>query len=237
MKDRIICTLALAATLVPLASRAEEESPWSFDASIYGLLASMSGNVAVKGIPADVNVGFEHIWDNLKFGGMGTARVGYGKWALSSDVIYMDLEMSKGAVSAEAQQWMVQPALEHTFNQYFGLYAGARYNNLHLALHGPLDVNPSGTQEWWDPVMGARLAVPVWKKLSFHVAGDIGGFDVGSQLTWQAYPYFNWQFSKLASVQAGYRLLYTDYENGSGRSYFKYDVLSYGPQIGFTVHF
>ena len=204
---------------------------------MYGLLASLSGNVAVKGVPADVNVGFDKVWDNLKFGAAGTMRVGYGKWALSADVIYMDLGMTKGPFTVDVQQWMVQPALEYTINQYVGVYAGTRYNNLNLQVHGPLGVNPGATQEWWYPIVGARIGVPLWKQLSFHVTGDIGGFSVGSKLTWQAFPYFNWQFSKLASVQAGYRLIYTDYDTGSGSSYFKYDVLSYGPQIGFTLHF
>jgi hypothetical protein len=58
-----------------------------------------------------------------------------------------------------------------------------------------------------------------------------------SDLTWQAYPCFNWQFTKWASLQAGYRWLYTDYETGSGLNRFKYDMLTHGPQIGFTLHF
>ena len=33
--------------------RAEETNKWTFDLSLYGLAAGMSGNVAVKGIPAE----------------------------------------------------------------------------------------------------------------------------------------------------------------------------------------
>jgi hypothetical protein len=237
MKKKLVIILTLATALLPSALRAEETNKWTFDLSLYGLAAGMSGNVAVKGVPADVDVGFDKIWDNLRFGAMGSARVGYGRWALSTEVIYMDLQATKGPFTATAQQWMVQPALEYRVCRYFDAYAGTRYNNINLGLKGHLGINPSGTQDWWDPIIGGRVSLPLGKKFSFNVSGDIGGFGVGSDLTWQAYPFFNWQISKLASVQAGYRLLYTDYETGSGLNRFKYDILTSGPQVGFTLRF
>jgi hypothetical protein len=223
----------LTAQTIPTA----EASPWSFDASLYGLAAGMSGNVTVKGVPADVNVGFDEVWNHLKFGAMGTARLGYNRWALSSDVIYMELGATKAPFNVGVQQWMVQPALEYRFCRYFDGYVAGRYNNIHMWLTGPFTVTPSGTQAWWDPVLGSRIRLPVVGKLSFNVSGDIGGFDVGSELTWQALPFFNFQFTKLASMQVGYRFLYTDYSTGSGLNEFKYDVLTCGPQIGFALHF
>ena len=237
MKNQLVIVIALAAAVLPPALRAEETNHWTFDVSLFGLAAGMSGNVTVKGVPSDVDVGFDKIWDHLKFGAMGSARVGYGPWALSTEVVYMDLEGTKGPFTATAQQWLVQPALEYRFCQYFEAYAGTRYNNIALELNGPLGRNPSGTHEWWDPVVGGQVSLPVWKTISFQVKGDIGGFDVGSKLTWQAFPYFNWQISKLASLQAGYRFLDTDYETGSGLNKFKYDMLTSGPQVGFALHF
>ena len=149
----------------------------------------------------------------------------------------MDLAATKGPFTASAQQWMVQPALEYRFCQYFEAYAGTRYNNVHLALNGPLGFNPSGTYEWWVLIIGGRLACPSGKKLSFNVNGDIGGFSVGLYLTWQAYPFFNWQLTKWLSLQADYCFLYTDYQTGSGFNRFKYDMLTSGPQRGSTIPF
>jgi len=237
MKNKLLFTLALISTLLPSALRAGEEDPWSFDVSLYGLAAGMSGTAGLGPVNADVDVGFDEIWDNLKFGAMGTVRVGYDRWALSTDVIYMDLEATKDPFTAQVEQWMVQPQLEYLVCEHFGLYAGARYNSLDLELNGPLGINPSATEDWWDPVVGARVSLPLGKKFSFNVSGDIGGFGVGSDLAWQAFPYFNWQFTKWGSLQVGYRFLYTDYENGSGLDRFKYDIMSQGPQIGFTLHF
>ena len=237
MKYKTLLFLALSISMIPETLRSEDADKWKFDVSIYGLAAGMSGDAAVKGVPADVDVGFDQIWDNLKFGAMGTMRVSYDRWSLSADVIYMDLEGSKGAVTAGLSQWMVQPALEYTICQYFGVYAGARYNNIDMKLSGPFAINPSGTEDWWDPIIGARASMPMGKKFSAGFNGDIGGFGVGSDLTWQAFPYVSWQFAKSASLQLGYRLLYSDYESGSGLSRFQYDILTHGPQLGVAFHF
>jgi len=238
MKCKALFTLALTSALLPAALRADEPSKWSFDASLYGLAAGMSGNAGIGPVDANVDTDFDQLWNHLKFGAMGTVRVGYDKWSLWTDVIYMDLKANAGPITAEAEQWMVQPALEYRFNQYLAAYAGTRYNNLDLSLDGPFRFNPSGTHEWWDPTVGARVSLPLGHKFSFNVSGDVGGVEWGgNDFTWQVYPFFSWQFTQWGSVQAGYRLLYTDYETGSGFQHFKYDMLTAGPQIGFTFHF
>ena len=242
MKRKLVIILTLAIALLPSAVRADETNKWRFDVSLYGVAAGMSGDVTVNGIPADVNVGFDKVLEHLKFGAMGTARVGYDRFSLSTDVIYMDLGASKGPVSANMQQWLVQPMLGYQLCPYFELTAGTRYNNLSATIQGtgPLGVrfrSASGTVEWWDPVIGGRVSVPLFKTLSFDVMGDVGGFDVGSDLTWQALPVLNWHFSKWGSIQVGYRWLFSDYSQGSGNSQFRYNILTQGPQVGFTVHF
>ena len=237
MKPNIAITLALAGTLVVPALRAEEPNKWTFDVTLYGLAASMSGNAAVKGIDAPVDIGFDKIWDNLNFGAMGTVRVGYDRWALSTDVIYMDLEGTKNQFSLSVQQWMVLPALEYRVHRQITVFAGAQYNSLSMELNGPAGRNPSGTQDWWDPIVGTQLSLPLGKHFSLNVRGDIGGFGLGSDLTWQAFPYVNWQFAQWGSLQLGYRWIYADYETGSGPNRFKYDVLTQGPQLGVTFTF
>lgn len=226
--------------LAPLALQAQSKA-WTFDASLYGLAAGMSGNLTVKGVPADVDVGFDDVLNHLEFGAMGSLRVGHDRWALTTDVIYMGLGATKGPASADVDQWMVEPALSYRICPGFEALAGARYNNLSVELNragpvGNLHLN-SGTQDWWDPIVGARLRLPFAGSFSFNVRGDIGGFGVGSDLTWQAFPYLSWQFAKWGSLEAGYRWLFNDYESGSGTSQFRYDILTQGPQFGLTFHF
>ena len=241
MKPNILITLALAGTLVVPALRAQDTNRWRFDVSLYGLAVGMAGDVGIGRVNADVDAGFDKIWENLEFGAMGMLRLGYDRWALSTDVLYMGLQGSKNGVTAEFDQWMVEPTLSYRVSKYFEPLAGVRYNNLSGEIRGPGILPtpriPTGTQDWWDPIVGANLNLPLGKGFSFNVRGDIGGFGVGSDFAWQVFPYLSWQFAQWGALQAGYRWLYMSYEAGSGASRFKYDMLNQGPQLGVTFTF
>jgi hypothetical protein len=237
MKLQLPFTLTLATALQPLALPAADNDQWTFDLTLYGLAAAMSGDVAVRGVPADVDVGFDQIWDNLEFGAMGKLRVGHGRWALTADVIYMGLGASKDGVSVDMDQWVAEPTLSYQVTKNFEALAGVRYNNLALDINGPLGLDPSGTEDWWDPIVGANLVLPFAERFSVNLRADIGGFGVGSDLTWQAFPFLGWQLSESISLQAGYRVVYVDYESGSGADRFKYDIYTHGPQVGFSFRF
>ena len=233
-----LCTIAL---LAPLHIGAAETNLWTFDVSLYGLAVGMSGDLGVGPVTVPVDVTFQDVVNNLEFGFMGAARVGYGPWALTTEGLYMGLEGTKNGVTAELDQWMVEPTLSYRVNRYFEPLAGVRYNHLLGELRGPgilpTPVMPTGTQSWWDPIMGANLCLPLGKRFSLELRGDVGGFGVGSDLTWQVFPYLDWRFAQWGSLQAGYRWLSMDYETGSGANRFKYDIVNQGPQLGFSFHF
>jgi hypothetical protein len=237
----LLTTALPASAQEPPAMQEPPASKWSFDASLYGLGAGMSGDVGIGPVDADVDLGFDKIWDNLEFGAMGKVRLGYDRWGLNTDVVYMGLGASKNGISADMDQWMVEPSISYRVCRYFEALAGVRYNNLSGEIRGPGILPqpriPTGTQDWWDPIIGGNVRLPLGKKFSFTVRGDIGGFGAGSDFTWQAFPGLHWQISKMWSMQGGYRWLYMDYETGSGANRFKYDMLTQGPQLGFTVHF
>ncbi len=234
-------TLALTAILPTQLFGQDDASKWSVDVSLYGLAPGMSGDVTAKGVNADLDVPFETIWNNLDLGAMGKVRVGYDRWALTTDVIYMGLKASKNGVSADLDQWVAEPSLSYRVIDEVEVLAGTRYNNISGEIRGP-GILPqpriaTGSQDWWDPIVGANLNLPLGHNFSLKARMDIGGFGVGSDLTWQAFPYLSWRFTNWGSLQAGYRWVYTDYENGSGSSRFRYDVMTQGPQVGFTIHF
>jgi hypothetical protein len=233
----VLGALTLTLGLACAGPVAAQTNGWTCDVTLYGLAVGMSGDAMVRGIPADVDVGFDDIWDNLEFAAMGRVRVGHGPWALTTDVIYMNLGASQNNVSVDFEQWVVEPTLSYRLCQNFEVLAGARYNQLDIEINDPFGINPSGTQSWWDPIVGANVSLPLSEKFCFNMRGDIGGFDVGSDLTWQAFPSVGWQISKAWSLNAGYRWVYIDYSSGSGANEFQYDVLSQGPQLGVTFRF
>ena len=233
--------VAVMMLLPTTRSSAQSSEGWTFDLSLYALAAGMSGDMTVKGIDADLDVGFDKIWNNLEAAGMGTLRVGYDRWAFTTDVVYMGLGGSKNGVSADLDQWMVQPTLSYRFHESIELLAGTRYNNISGELRGPgvlpTPIVPSGTQDWWDPIVGANVSIPMGESFSANLHADVGGFGVASDVTWQAFPFVSWHFTEWGSLQVGYRWMYTDYETGSGARRFAYDMTTQGPQLGFTLHF
>ena len=233
-----LCTIAL---LAPLHIGAAETNLWTFDVSLYGLAVGMSGDLGVGPVTVPVDVTFQDVVNNLEFGFMGAARVGYGPWALTTEGLYMGLEGTKNGVTAELDQWMMEETLSYRVSKYIEPLVGVRYNHLAGQLRGPgilpTPVMPTGTQTWWDPILGANLCLPLAKKFSLELRGDVGGFGVGSDLTWQVFPCLDWRFATWGSLQAGYRWLSMDYETGSGADRFKYDIVNQGPQLGFTFLF
>jgi hypothetical protein len=229
----------LAANLLVLpAACASETNKWTFEVTPYLLMPGIFGDVGIGRINAPVDVSFDKIWHNLEFTAMGTVRVGYDRWALTTDVVYLGAGGTGGLANLGFEQWMVEPTLSYTVCQGFEVLAGGRYNNISAEISGPSGGrSQSGTQDWWDPIVGAKMSLPLGKQFSVNLHGDIGGFGVGSDLTWQAFPYLGWQFAKWGSIQAGYRFLSMDYETGSGLRRFSYDVLYRGPQLGLTFHF
>ena len=136
------------------------------------------------------------------------------------------------------------------------LLVGARYWRqeaaLSLALTGTLDttglvlsgsraIARSGSVDWIDPVVGARLRHQLAPGQELVLRGDIGGFDVGSRFSWNVLAAYNWDVATRHGVTyggvLGYRLLSVDYETGSGLSKYEYDVLQHGPVIGLTAKF
>jgi hypothetical protein len=95
------------------------------------------------------------------------------------------------------------------------------------------EVTIGQTQNWVDPVLGARFRLNANKGIFFTLKGDAGGFGVGSQLTYQIYAGAGKEFKDRYAAFLGYRYLYVDYSNGG----FLYNVHMSGLVTGFSVRF
>jgi opacity protein-like surface antigen len=124
------------------------------------------------------------------------------------------------------------------------VFAGLRYNDVDT----DLDVVRTGPgaggnraaskgDSWTDPVVGITARYPINDTWSLGVRGDVGGFGIGSELTWQMMASVNWKVRDNLEVVAGYRYLDADYEDGSGTDLFKYDMVTSGPGIGVSFKF
>jgi hypothetical protein len=124
------------------------------------------------------------------------------------------------------------------------LLAGGRYWHQDATLSatvGPLNADKSGSVDWVDPFVGARLRQQLGAGDSLMLRADVGGFGVGSDASWQVLATYNWEMRTMCGYLVdgylGYRALSVDYSQGSGNTEYKYDVLMQGPVVGTTLHF
>ncbi len=99
----------------------------------------------------------------------------------------------------------------------------------------------SGSVDWLDPVIGARVRYAVAPGHELWLRGDIGGFGVGSDFSWQAIGAYGFELGTYQGITfsgvIGYRALYVDYVQGEGRQRYEFDMLQHGPVLGISARF
>lgn len=106
-------------------------------------------------------------------------------------------------------------------------------NDIASQLKESLDTTFSLDEQWWDPYVGLRGQWNLNKAFYLKATGDIGGFGVGSNLTWQAYGALGCHITRSIYAEAGYRYLYTDYDKDN----FTYKVTQSGVEITAGITF
>jgi hypothetical protein len=138
----------------------------------------------------------------------------------------------------------------------FDLLGGARYwyqqADLSFAVAAAVDIGDlqiagarafarSGSVDWLDPMIGARIRYTVAPGHELLLRGDIGGFGVGSDFSWQAIGAYGFELGTYQGITfsgvVGYRALYVDYVQGEGRRRYEFDMLQHGPILGLSARF
>jgi hypothetical protein len=242
----ILALLVATATLILGTQAAAQTSSggWEFTIAPYLVAAGMSGTITAKGHEADVDVPFDTILANLKMGAMLHFQMANQHWVLASDIMYVDLEGSKdtasGTVTATMRETLFEVTGGYRVSPAVTMLAGARWVDLGvgLALAGPdLEREAKADKSWVDPLVGVHVITPISERWWLALHGDVGGFGVGSELTWQAYANIGFRASDLVSVIVGFRALDIDYKEGSGDDLFRCHVLTAGPQIAVAFRF
>lgn len=113
--------------------------------------------------------------------------------------------------------------------------------NAGLDIEGNKVIAKSGSVDWVDPFIGARLRQEMAPGQNLTLRGDIGGFDVGSDFTWQVIATYGFQIcvTERYTIDGylGYRVLSVDYSDGSGINRYEFDAIQQGPVMGGTLHF
>jgi hypothetical protein len=214
-----------------------QEPGWSFEVRPYLWAATISGQAAVGALPpVDFEKDFDEILDDLDFAFMMSveARAPSDRIGVVLDSLYMDLEGTTSAASWELQQRLLELDLTWRFAPQCDLLAGARYVDLDTSVSIPaVPTSDSGSESWIDPIVGARGALPLGERWWIGARGDIGGFGVGSQLSWQLEGYLFFETVEWLDLALGYRYLDIDYEGSSA----EVDLAFGGPVLGLDFRF
>ena len=246
-RNGVFASLTLVAGV--FAGTAHAQSPsappsgdgWEFTVAPYVMGASLDGTTTVMGRDADVDVTAGDIFDHMKFGAMGMAAARKGNWGVVADAVWVNLEIDSPMPPATFKPTiaLISAAAVRRLNDNVDVTLGARWNhvNAQVDLLAPVPMSVEKSHDWVDPTVGVVLRTPGKGRFHGTLIADVGGFGLGSDLSWQVFPTAGVQLSKGVSLEAGWRFLSVDYETGEGRDHFKYDMLYTGPVVGFTFKF
>jgi len=223
----------------------------TFSFTGYGWASVLHGRAStLPPLPAaKVDLSFGDILKDFNGGLMGVAEMRLGNWGFIADAMFT--QVTSGAtlpgpyfssVKLRSQTLTLQATAlyrlysDATFDVDLG--AGLRFWNLDNRLKiGPgalnLAIEHSEAENWLDPVVAGRLIARLGGPWSVTLIGDIGGFDAGSRLTWQALGTVNYHWTENWVFHAGYRALHVDYRKGR----FLYDTTMHGPILAATYRF
>ena len=243
---RLVAALLVAVLGGPVMA---QEGTWSFALSPYLWAPGTSSSVATRFGTLDTDATIGDVVSATDFALMGALEARNGRWGFIADLLHADLtERSDTPFGALFSRARVETRLTKltgyaAYQVYddgqvaFDALGGFRAVSLDLDVSlspGMLPARSFGSSSSWvDPLVGARARVALTDRWFATALGDIGGFGVGSDLTWQILVTVGYQFDERWSVQGGWRHLSIDKEV-NGRDV---ELDLGGPVLGFTVRF
>ena len=245
----LVGILLLCCSASTFAEEKTKEGNWDFNlAPLYIWMVDMEGELGIGPTTSYPDVPFSDIFDNLEsiftvhFEAMHRSN-----WGFFFDYSGLDISAS-GAFETQQGTFNITIDFASTLIEAGGVYriengphnldvlGGVRYTKL----EPDLTITPPGgkrglSEDWYDPIVGVRYIYDFGNKWMLSARGDIGGFGVGCDFTWNVSALVHFQPWKNVGFLAGYRALDQDYEDGSGSSRFKYDMRLAGPV--FAINF
>jgi hypothetical protein len=249
MKGTMLLVAVLGSSSLWLSNASAQETntakdtSWHWLLSPYFLAPHMNGTETIRGVTADVDVSPDEIFEHLKFGAMLYTETHNDQWAIGLDAMYMNLGEDGttffGDVEARMKQTGIMLEGFRRISPFAEPMIGVTYNNLKGSLKGsgPLGVDVEESKTWVDPYVGVRFSTPGSGHWNASILAMIGGFGVGSDVAWQVYPKVVYRFSPKFGMGLAYRALAMDYTTGTGNQEFRYDLTTFGPQLGLEFRF
>jgi hypothetical protein len=246
---RMMNALAAGATLLVASGTsggAQTGEPWRFTITPYAWMAGLDGQVGVRNVAGDVDIGFSDILRKLRFAAMAYGEARRGPYVLGMDALYVSLEDGhgtafrggSGSVNLAQKQLVLQPLAGYTLgDQLWGVdfVVGARYWNLNADLDVESSRRPeserSDTRSWVDAIGGLRFHLMPIGDVRF--TGSVDGGGGGARSTWQGYASLGLDLTASWTAALAYRSLAVDYDHNN----FLYNTTTRGVALVVTYRF
>jgi hypothetical protein len=244
--------LALLACQATAAGRAWEIMP-------YAWFTGIEGTMRTEGQLQGIDAGIADVWENSNAGGSlrcETWRHGDGyyldlfyvnlsdefvvdqdKFVPAVNVFFLDLAHNHELGSTPV--FLDQRSRQNRETRYlaFGVLVGARYFHLKNTLERSNDEKLEQTGQFIDPIVGGYVHYRLARALTFAAAGDIGGFGIGSDFTWNAWTRLDIRLADWVWINALARAFDIKYDEGSGQDRIGLDARISGPAVGVIFRF
>lgn len=246
-------TIALVATFFHCINVPAHADDWDFVVAPYGQLPNISGNTSLGRVDdADVDVSMSDILDKLKLAGMlqveAHHKSGFGA---SLNYGFMKLEDAFSGPAGYTKfdgdlfQGVMEGYLSYRLaneSSTIDFYGGARWWDMDIELSAENALGEVGIDRdpnWVDPVIGIRFIPTINDSWRLLLQGDLGGFDVSSDSSYNVMGGAIWDVGEMYSLALLYRALWVDYSKGDPGEInrFAYDTVTHGPLLGVVFRF
>lgn len=249
---RVLRTVAISG-IVLFSSHVGADSNEDFNtwkntlAPLYLWGVSMSGTITSGPVTGPFELDFSDAFSELEAAYTVHYEGAKGNWGVIIDYSSLNLTPSTAAPGTSAA---IDVDMKNIIAEVAGLYrlgadipwqllAGYRSYKLDLTASGlpspPAPASQIVVDETINDVfIGGRYMRDINSKWSVIARADVGTGD--SDLVWNALFAFDYRFTKLLSVFAGWRVLDYDVDRGSDADTFKYDMNHSGPLLALAFH-
>lgn len=229
----------------PPEQAVDDSNKWKFATIGYVWFAGAHGETDViePVDPVGLDLSFGDVLKGFKFAFMGAAEAKKGRLVFLGDLMFIHLEAKEGIdirnqdfLDAELDSRTMEITLVGGYRVVdkgpvlVDLMGGGRLNffSTELKLEGPNNsAEGKVKQTWFDPLIATRVTVPLDDKWRLNFYGDVGGFGIGADVTWQAIGTVSYDISRKLTLGAGWRAFKVNYDKGD----FLYDVAQSGPVL------
>lgn len=239
----------LAASALWAGPASAQSSEWDYTATLYGWFAGLDAQIETNQGTINADLSSKDVLEDLDAALMGAFEARRGPWSLVLDGVYTKLSASEdtplGALYSQA-------VVETKLSQVTGLAlyrfhtsptvqldagAGLRWFNVDQNVSltpGRLGTGRSFStgESWVDPVLAARIILPINDTWTATALVDFGGTGSDDK-TWQALASVQYQFNEKWSAGFGYRTMNLQHDIGGRPN----DITLSGPFIAAGFRF